>query len=148
VFRAFFVLYLPSWNRLTLNQPYMEKRQRKKRTQQDYSLAFKLQVVGEIERGELNYDQADRKYGIQGNTTVSIWMKKYASLAWKQNPTVTNKKTPEQRIKELEELLAREKEKVFVLNTAIDVADQMLEANIRKKYLPELLKKQKSKPKK
>jgi transposase-like protein len=126
----------------------MERRQRKKRTQQDYSLAFKLQVVGEIERGELNYDQADRKYGIQGNTTVSIWMKKYASLAWKQNPTVTNKKTPEQRIKELEELLAREKEKVFVLNTAIDVADQMLEANIRKKYLPELLKKQKSRPKK
>jgi tripartite-type tricarboxylate transporter receptor subunit TctC len=75
-------------------------------------------------------------------------MKKYASLSWKQNPIVTNKKTPEQRIKELEELLAREKEKVLVLNTAIDVADQMLEANIRKKYLPELLKKQKSKQKK
>jgi transposase len=126
----------------------MGKSQRKKRTQRDYSVAFKLQVVGEIERGELNYDQAGRKYGIQGNTTVSIWMKKYASLAWKQNPTLTNKKTPEQRIKELEELLAREKEKVLVLNTAIDVADEMLEANIRKKYLPELLKKQKSKSKK
>lgn len=126
----------------------MGKRQRRKRTQRDYSLAFKMQVVGEIERGELNYDQADRKYGIQGNTTVSVWMKKYASLTWKQNPTVTNKKTPEQRIKELEELLAREKEKVLVLNTAIDVADQMLETNIRKKYLPELLKKQKSRSKK
>ena len=34
---------------------------RKKRNQRDYSLAFKLQVVGEIERGELNYDKADRK---------------------------------------------------------------------------------------
>ena len=146
--KALYQRRLPSWNRLTLNQPYMGKRQRRKRTQRDYSLAFKLQVVGEIERGELNYNQADRKYGIQGNTTVSIWMKKYASLTWKQNPTVTNKKTPEQRIKELEELLAREKEKVLVLNTAIDVADQMLETNIRKKYLPELLKKQKSKSKK
>ena len=121
----------------------MGKHQREKRTQRDYSLAFKLQVVGEIERGELNYDQADRKYGIQGNVTVSKWMKKYGSLAWKQNPTVSNKKTPEQRIRELEELLAREKEKVHVLNTAIDVADQMLHANIRKKYLPESLKKQK-----
>ena len=39
----------------------------KKRNQRDYSLAFKLQVVGEIERGELNYDQADRKYGIRVN---------------------------------------------------------------------------------
>ena len=125
----------------------MEKRQRKKRTSRDYSLAFKLQVVGEIERGELNYDQADRKYGIQGNVTVSKWMKKYGSLAWNQSPIVSNKKTPEQRIKELEELLAREKEKVIVLNTAIDVADQMLDANIRKKYLPELLKKRKSKSK-
>jgi transposase-like protein len=124
-----------------------DKRQRKKRTQKDYSLAFKLQVVGEIERGELNYDQADRKYGIQGNVTVSKWMKKYGNLAWQQNPTVSNKKTPEQRIKQLEELLAREKEKVFVLNTAIDVADQMLEANIRKKYLPELLRKRASKSK-
>lgn len=123
----------------------MEKRQRKKRTQRDYGLAFKLQVVREIERGELNYNQADRKYGIQGNTTVSNWMKKYASLAWKQLPTVTNKKTPEQRIKELEELLAKEKEKVYVLNTAIDIADQMLNTNIRKKYLPGSLKGQKPK---
>ena len=126
----------------------MEKHLRKKRTQRDYSLAFKLQVVGEIERGELNYDQADRKYGIQGHVTVAKRMRKYASLAWKQPSIVSNKKTPEQRIKELEELLAREKEKVLVLNTVIDVADEMLDANIRKKHLPELLKKQKSKSKK
>lgn len=125
----------------------MDQLKRKKRTQRDYSLAFKLQVVGEVERGELNYDQAGRKYGIQGNTTISVWMKKYASLSWKQLPTVSNKKTPEQRIKELEELLAREKEKVVVLNTVIDVADEILNANIRKKHLPELLKKQKSNPK-
>lgn len=119
----------------------MEKRQRKKRTSRDYSLTFKLQVVGEIERGELNYDQADRKYGIQGNVTVSKWMKKYGSLAWNQNPTVSNKKTTQQRIKELENFLPG-KEKVNVLNTAIDIADQMLNSNIRKKYFPESLKKQ------
>jgi transposase-like protein len=40
-----------------------------KRTQRDYSMAFKLQVIGEVERGELNQDQAGRKYGIRGNTT-------------------------------------------------------------------------------
>lgn len=126
----------------------MEKHQKKKRTQRDYSLSFKLQIVSEVEKGELNYRQANRKYGIQGNTTVAIWMRKYASFEWKQFPTVSTKKTPEQRIKELEELLAREKENVLVLNTVIDVADEMLDANIRKKHLPELLKKQKSKSKK
>ena len=124
----------------------MNKHLRKKRTSKDYSLAFKLQVVGEIERGELNYDQADRKYGIQGNCTVSKWVKKYGSLSWNQLPTVSNKKTPEQRIKELETLLAKEKEKVQVLNTAIDMAEQMLNTNIRKKYLPESLKKQNPNP--
>lgn len=107
-----------------------------KRTQRDYSLAFKLQVVGEVERGELNFRQANRKYGIQGRATVSKWFKKHSTLDWKELPAMLNKKTPEQRIKELEALLAKEKEKVHVLNTAIDIADEMLKTDIRKKYLP------------
>ncbi len=37
----------------------------KKRSQRDYSLAYKLQLVGEIERGELNFSRANKKYGIQ-----------------------------------------------------------------------------------
>jgi hypothetical protein len=41
----------------------------------------------------------------------------------------------EQKIKELETLLAIEKEKVHVLNVAINIADEMLKTNIRKKYL-------------
>lgn len=117
---------------------------RKRRTSRDYSIAFKLQVVGEIERGELNFDQAGRKYGIQGNSTVCKWVKKHGTLEWKELSTVSKKKTPEQRIKELEELLAREKEKVHVLNTAIDIADEMFHTDIRKKYLPEQSKKRKS----
>lgn len=123
----------------------MEKQERvvKKRSQRDYSLAFKLQVVGEIERGELNYDQADRKYGIQGNTTISNWFKKYSTFDWKELPIMTHKKTPEQRIKELEVLLLKEKEKVHVLNVAIDLSDELLKTDIRKKYLTKQLKKQK-----
>ncbi len=35
-------------------------------TQKDYSLSFKLQVVQEIELGELTKSQAKLKYGIQG----------------------------------------------------------------------------------
>lgn len=111
------------------------------RGQRDYSLAFKLQVVSEIEKGELNYDQADRKYGIKGNCTVSNWVKKYSILDWKELPVLTNKKTPEQRIRELEALLAKEREKVHVLNVAIDIADDLLKTDIRKKYLPKQSKK-------
>lgn len=116
---------------------------RKRRSQRDYGLAFKLQVIAEVEKGELTYKQAQRKYGIQGRSTVLVWIRKYGTLDWKELPVLTKKKTPEQRIKELEELLAKEQEKVHVLNTAIDIADEILNTDIRKKYSPEQSKKRK-----
>ena len=116
--------------------------QGKRRSQRDYSLAFKLQVVSEVEKGELSYKQAQRKYGIQGRSTVLVWIRKHSILDWKELPIVSHKKTPEQKIKELETLLAIEKEKVHVLNVAIDIADDMLKTDIRKKYLPKQSKKQ------
>jgi len=117
--------------------------QRKRRSQRDYGLAFKLQVVSEVEKGELTYKQAQKKYGIQGRSTVLVWIRKHGILDWKELPVLSKSKTPEQRIKELEELLAKEKEKVHVLNTAIDIADELLKTDIRKKYLPEQSKKRK-----
>jgi transposase-like protein len=116
--------------------------QRQKRSQRDYSLAFKLQVVAEVEKGELTYKQAQKKYGIQGRSTVLVWMRKHSILDWKELPSMSQKNTPEQRIKELESLLSKEKEKVHVLNVAIDIADELLKTDIRKKYLHKQSKKQ------
>ena len=116
--------------------------QRQKRSQRDYSLAFKLQVVAEVDKGELTYKQAQKKYGIQGRSIVLVWMRKHSILDWKELPSMSQKNTPEQRIKELEALLSKEKEKVHVLNVAIDIADELLKTDIRKKYLPKQLKKQ------
>ena len=121
----------------------VQERQRARRSQRDYSLAFKLQVVSEVEKGELSYKQAQRKYGIQGRSTVLVWIRKHSILDWKELPVMSHKKTPEQRIKELETLLAREKEMVHVLNIAIDIADGMLKTDIRKKYLPKQSENQK-----
>ena len=115
--------------------------QKQKRSQRDYSLSFKLQVVSEVEKGELSYIQAQRKYGIQGTSTVLVWLRKHSNLGWKELPIMRPKKTPEQKIKELEAQLAIEKEKVHVLNVAIDIADEMLHTDIRKKYLPKQSKK-------
>lgn len=120
-----------------------QESQGKRRSQRDYSLAFKLQVVSEVEKGELSYKQAQRKYGIQGRSTVLVWIRKHGILDWKELPTMTQKKTPEQRIKELETLLLKEKEKVHILNVAIDIADELLKTDIRKKYLPKQSEKQK-----
>ena len=41
-----------------------------KRTQRDYTLAFKLSVVEQVEKGELTYKQAQSRYGIQRRLTV------------------------------------------------------------------------------
>lgn len=48
-----------------------------KRTQRDYTLAFKLAVVEQVEKGELTYRQAQARYGIQGRSTAGL-----AAQAW------------------------------------------------------------------
>jgi transposase-like protein len=35
-----------------------------KRTQRDYTMAFKLAVVEQIEKGEITYKEAQSRYGI------------------------------------------------------------------------------------
>lgn len=89
----------------------------------------------------MSFNQAARHYGIQGHSTVGKWFRKHSILDWKEVSLMSKEKTPEQRIKELEALLALEKEKVHVLNTAIDIADELLSTDIRKKYMPEQSKK-------
>lgn len=108
-----------------------------RRSQKDYTVAFKLQVVGEVERGDLNKNQAKYRYGIQGRSTVLKWLKKYGTLDW-TNPqlhlmALSKIKTPEQRIKELEALLDKEKKRNLLLNTMVDIAEQELGLDIRKK---------------
>ncbi|MBV2196086.1 MAG: IS3 family transposase, partial [Flavobacterium sp.] len=60
-----------------------------KRTQKDYSMSLKLQVVQEVEQGHLSMGAAKRKYGIQGELTVRYWLRKYGSFDW-ENQTPSN----------------------------------------------------------
>lgn len=108
----------------------------RKRTQKDYSLAFKMQVVDEIEKGALNQDQAQRKYGIQGNATILTWLRKHGTLDWHKPNPMAGKETPSRKIRELEKRIKRLEAEKLILNTAIDVADDLYQTNIRKKFLP------------
>ena len=73
-----------------------------KRTQKDYSLSFKLQVVDEIESGQLDRLNAHLKYGIQARSTITQWLRKYGTFDWENLSVITVAKTPEQKILELE----------------------------------------------
>jgi transposase len=120
--------------------------ERVKRTQRDYSLAFKLQVIDEVEKGYCTYREAQKKYQIQGRSTVLTWLRKHGRLDWTNiNPMGKTGKTPAQRIRELELALKRAKEDNQILHIAIDIADEQLGTDIRKKYLPKQSEEQKIK---
>ena len=66
-----------------------EKTHYVKRTQKDYSMSLKLQIVQEIERGHLTTTQATKKYRIQCRKTVVQWLRKFGNFDW-ENQTPTN----------------------------------------------------------
>ncbi len=123
-----------------------------KRTQKDYTLSFKLQLVEEVEHGLLTKSQAKHKYGIQGDSTVTKWLQKYGNFDWETQVPTTMSKTPEQKILELEakvKLLEKQKaraehlaeradKKVIIFDMLVDMAEKEYDIQIRKNYKPEL----------
>ena len=100
-----------------------------KRTQKDYTLAFKLTVVEQVEKGELTYKQAQQRYGIQGRSTVLVWLRKHGRQGWSsaascaamsrdKTPTPL---TPEQQIKALQVQLKQANEKAQLFEAVLDV---------------------------
>ena len=109
-----------------------------KRTQKDYTMQFKLQVVREVEDGVFTVSQAQRNYGIQSRSTVVKWLEKYGNFDPHYKVKKKVMKTAEQRLLELEQenrllkkqKLALEKElsntdkKVILFDMMIDLAEK------------------------
>lgn len=110
-----------------------------KRTQRDYSLAFKLTVVDQVEKGEMTYKQAQKHYGIQGQSTVLVWLRKHGTLNWQisseRNMTT---ETPEQKIKRLERELKDKEDHIYLLDETIKYVDRVKGTDFRKKLLDSL----------
>jgi len=121
-----------------------------KRTQRDYSHAFKLQVVQEIERGEENTKSAQRKYGIQARSTVVSWLRKYGNFDWYNQTPSNMPKSAEQKLMELEQkvrLLEKQKnhlekqleqsdKKSILFDMMIELAEKEYNIDIRKNSSP------------
>ena len=124
-----------------------------KRTQKDYSMSFKLQVVSQIENSELTATQVVNIYGIQSRSTVTRWMRKYGNFDWSNKTPYNMSKdmTPEQRLLELEQenrLLKKQKQtlekqveqadkKAIIFDMMINLAEKEYNIPIRKNSLPE-----------
>lgn len=124
-----------------------------KRSQKDSTLSFKLQLVREVENGELSLTQAKMKYGIQGESTVRKWLQKYGNFDWEHQSPSRMPKTPEQKILELEakvKLLEKQNafltaqntkadKKAIIFDMMIDIAEKEYNIEIRKNSSPEQL---------
>lgn len=112
-----------------------------KRTQCDYTLGFKLQVVAAVEKGDMTYKQAQAIYGIQGRSTVLTWLRKHGKMNWTHSVQLTMPKTPPaaetpaQKIKRLERELEDERLRNLLLNEMVDIMDAEYGAGLRKKYV-------------
>lgn len=121
-----------------------------KRTQRDYSLSLKLQIVQQIERGELSTKAAQRKYGIQARSTLVSWLRKYGKFDWENQTPSNMPKSPEQKIMELEakvKLLEKQKallekqihiadSKAIIFDMMINLAEKEYQIDIRKNLPP------------
>ena len=122
-----------------------------KRTQKDYSMSFKLQVVQEIEQGKVSISQVRKEYGIQSRSTIVQWLRKFGNFDWENQTPFNMLKSPEQRIIELEvqvKLLEKQKallereayvadKKAIIFDMMIDIAEKEYQIDIRKNSPPE-----------
>ena len=121
-----------------------------KRTQKDYTMSFKLQIVQEIEQGQLTSTEATKKYGIQSRKTVVQWLRKFGNFDWENQIPFNMTKSPEQKIMELEakvKLLEKQKsfleqqafvadKKAIIFDMMIDIAEEEYKIDIRKNSPP------------
>lgn len=121
-----------------------------KRSQRDYTLSLKLQIVHEIEQGILSTTVAQRKYGIQARSTLVNWLRKYGSFGWENQTPSNMPKSPEQKIMELEakvKLLEKQKSfleqqahiadsKAIIFDMMINLAEKEYQIDIRKNSPP------------
>lgn len=78
---------------------------REKRAQREYSIAFKLRLVSQVENEEYTYKEAQKEYRIQGRSMVLVCLRRSGNLEWsktKLHSMHNSKETPAQKIKRLE----------------------------------------------
>jgi transposase-like protein len=128
-----------------------EQNQYVKRTQKDYTMSFKLQVVQEIERGEASIYAVKRKYGIQSRSTIVGWLRKFGTFDWVYQTPSNMPKSSEQKLMELEQKVkllekqkallesqvARADKKAILFDMMIDLAEKEYNIPIRKNSSPE-----------
>ena len=107
----------------------------------DYEIAFRRWLVREIEEGNISPAEAVKTFNIDpenGYSLIHSWRARYAPELVLSLPQMTEKEKQEhqalvKQVKALEKALEDAKMKNIAINMLIDVAEDKLKINIRKK---------------
>lgn len=104
-----------------------------------FDLELKLELVSQIERGELRVSEVSRIYQVS-TTAVYKWLYKYSELYKRQTRVIVEKKSIgkknkelQERIAELERALGQKQMRIDYLEKVVDVASDQLGVDIEKK---------------
>lgn len=118
----------------------MKKRTVKRGRKSRYPVSFKRQVVRLVSAEGLSNREAQSRFNLSSPALVSAWYKEYSSDIEVLNPEEAMKKKDdknrseaEKKIKELEKALAEARLKITGLEMMIDIAEEELKVDIRKK---------------
>ena len=104
-----------------------------------YSMAFKMKVVSEIEKGKFSIDQAREIYDIGGSQTIQKWMTKFGKANLISKVVKIEMKDEKDKLTELkkekqllESALAQSQLKVFILESLVDIAKDQHGIDLKK----------------
>lgn len=108
-----------------------------------YPEAFKYEVVNKVIKEGLSLEEASRKYGIKGHTTIKKWLLKYGKGKYKPVKKMKNRETTTEVEKlkkekaELESALLRSSIKINCLEKIIEAAEDHYGENFKKNTIRE-----------
>lgn len=94
-----------------------------------------MQVIDEVEKGRMTYKEAQHHFGIQGRSTVLVWLRKHGSLDWNNTDPMAGRQTPNKKIRELEKRNRRlEAEKLILTPLLMWLMNSMIPTSEKSSY--------------
>jgi transposase-like protein len=116
----------------------MEKEKRK------YSETFKWEVVKSVLEGKHTKEEARKIYGIKSNCAILYWIREFKGIKKYRQPSEfemsktkqkeITEKEQKKRIEELEAELRKEKQRSELWKKMVEIAEEDLGVEIRKKF--------------
>jgi transposase len=102
-----------------------------------YSESLKREIIFQVQSGLISKEEARRKYGVNGHSTILKWIRKFEEsdpqFQSLMDYNKSDKKDLIKRIKELERMLEDEQIRSLGYSKMIDIAEEQLKVPIRKK---------------